>query len=121
MRIQKVGDLYVSRHIERIPKSSAVVNFPVTFKYDGIVLYMSGRLFVVEHESILDSTICELILAPVIRPGSRLLSGVQCSLTTGTGTEPTSTRIVVEYLGRNINLRNAMAGLGFRQYVTKFA
>ena len=112
LRIRKEGSLYLSRHIERIPSFDAPASFPVTFKYDGVVLQMSGRLFLLECESLLDSTICEAILAPVVRPGTRLLSGVQCSITTGTGNEPTCTRVVLEYLGPRIDARRVMQGCG---------
>lgn len=113
LRIRKEGGLYLSRHIERIPKYDAPISLPVTFKYDGVVLYMSGRLFLLECESQLDSTVCEAILAPVVRPGTRLMSGIQCSITTGTGNEPTATRVVLEFLGRRVNLRSAMKSCGF--------
>ena len=112
LRLQREGDLYVSRHIERIPRSDAPVSIPVTFKYDGVVLYISGRLFLLESESMLDSTVCEAILAPVVRPGTRLLSGVQCSITTGTGNEPTCTRVVLEFLGQSIDARSVMRDCG---------
>ena len=56
--------------------------------------------------------ICQVILAPVTRPGARLFSGVQSSITTGTGNDPTCTRVVLEYLGKNANLRASMKKCG---------
>lgn len=110
VRIRKEGSLYLSRHIERIPRPDTRTGLPLAFKYDGVALYLSGRLFLLECETQLDTTISEVILAPVVRPGARLLSGVQCSITTGTGNEPTCTRVVLEYLGQNIDLRSTMKG-----------
>ncbi|MEM7223170.1 MAG: hypothetical protein AAF495_09345 [Pseudomonadota bacterium] len=110
--LKRQGDFYVTKHIERIPRSQAPGGFPATFKYDGIVLYLSGRLFVLEYDTLLESTICEMIMAPVSRPGARLLSGVHSSITTGTGNEPTCTRVVLEYLGQQVDLRGAMRNCG---------
>ena len=110
VRIRKEGGLYLSRHIERIPRRDTRAGLPLAFKYDGVALYLSGRLFLVESETRLDTTMCQAILAPVVRPGTRLLTGVQCAITTGTGNEPTCTRVVMEYLGPTIDLRRAMKG-----------
>lgn len=112
LRIWKDGSVYLSRHVERISRFDAPVSLPATFKYDGVVLYLSGRLFLLECETLLDSTISQAILTPVTRPGTRLLSGVQCAITTGTGNEPTCTRVVLEYLGKNVELRGAMKKCG---------
>lgn len=112
LRIKRDGRLFLSRHLERISRFDAPVSLPVTFKYDGVVLYLSGRLFVLEYDTLLDSTICEMILAPVARPGIRMLSGVQCSITTGSGNDPTCTRVVLQYLGKSVNLRGALTQCG---------
>lgn len=81
---------------------------PVRFKYLGLPLLIHDRIYLVEYESRLGDMISETILYPAYRGRVDLLTGIQCTLAGTRGREPAAGRVVLEHLGRRVDLRRAL-------------
>lgn len=108
VKIYKLGGVYYFKHIERITGKNPLLGGRMTIKYRGVVFFLADRLFLVESETALNSTISETILTPSYRPNNRYLSGLMICASTGSAHQPGAARTVFEYLGANINVREAM-------------
>ena len=110
--VRRVGRHVYTKHVERIPRNNAPTNATLTFKYRGLMLSQADRLFVIERDSSSRGLLHHTVYAPLLRPGKRLLSGVGCSLASTTGNDPSASRSVLEYLGREVDMRAALRPCG---------
>ena len=82
------------------------------FKYKGVVTYLGDRIFITEVEMLTKTAICHTILFPSYRNIVDTLSGI----TTGVGSinshMPKATRVEYQYLGKQVDLREALRGCG---------
>lgn len=108
MKIYKSNDIYYMKHIERSSGTNPALGARLTIKYHGLVFLLADRLFIVESEPELNSTISETILTPSYRPNNPYLSGLMICASTCGAHQPGSARTVIEHLGKNINVREAM-------------
>ncbi len=108
VKIYRINDVCYMKHIERSSGKDPLLGARLTIKYHGLVFLLADRLFIVESEPELDSTISETILTPSYRPNNPYLSGLMVCAASGGAHQPGSARTVFEYLGKNINLRAAM-------------
>lgn len=110
--VRRVGAHYYTKHIERIPRNNAPTGTPLTFKYIGVLLHQSDRLFLLERDTSARGILHQTVYAQIPRPGKRLLSGVGCSLASTTGNDPCASRSVLEYLGETIDVRATLRRCG---------
>ncbi len=76
VKIYRIKDVYYMKHIERSSGKDPLLGARLTIKYHGLVFLLADRLFLVESEPELDSTISETILTPSYRPNNPYLSGL---------------------------------------------
>ena len=110
--VRKIGPHYCTKHIERISKSNAPTGIPLIFKYNGILNYFAGRLFLNEREAYVHGALSQSVYAPIFRPGNRILTGVACSIASTTANNPTAARTVLEFLGKEIDMKIALKECG---------
>ncbi len=108
VKIYKYNDIYYMKHIERCSGNNPLLGARLTIKYHGLVFLLADRLFIVESEPALNSTISETILTPSYRPNNRYLSGMMICASSCSAHQPGAARTVFEYLGRNVDVRKAM-------------
>lgn len=108
MKIYKSNDIYFMKHIERSSGTNPMLGARLTIKYHGLVFLQADRLFIVESEPELNSTISETILTPNYRPNNPYLMGLMICASSCGAHQPGSARTVFEYLGKNIDVRQAM-------------
>ncbi len=101
-----------SKSIERLPDDSRRRKRGYITKYDGLVAYISDRIFVVEREALLGNAVASTILYPTYRSHVTVLSGLTFGVPTRKPRHPACTRVIYEYLGRDVDRRAALAACG---------
>lgn len=89
-------------------------NAPDSFvcKYRGPVVLNNDRIYIYHNHSITHDVRSLVVLYPSQRPMIKLLSGVFVSVSGGPGRQPFASRIVYEFLGKDIDLRAAVSLAG---------
>ncbi len=112
IHLYRDGDRFYTRTIEHLWQKGDTKKHHRRFKYRGIALYLADRIFITEYETLTRQAVCQTILFPSYRNSIDTLSGI----TTGVGSlnshMPKATRIEYEYLGKQVNLRDALNACG---------
>ena len=112
VQIYRRQDCFYTKNIEHLWNKEKGDPKHHRFKYRGIAFYLADRIFITEHETLTKNVICHTILFPSYRNAIDTLSGI----TTGVGSlnthMPKSTRVEYKYLGKQIDLREALNGCG---------
>lgn len=77
-------------------------------KYDGVAMLLSGRIYIVEYESLLRNSITQVTLYPAFHTRVDYLTGIQTGGPVRRGRKPAASRVMLEHLGRNIDVRKAL-------------
>ena len=109
-RITRRDGYYLWKNIERDagPQGGA----HEVYKYEGLVFFLGDRINVVENEATLSSSITQMILYPSYSAGIDYLLGIQTGGPLRLGRKPAASRVVLDYLGQNVDPRRAMAQCG---------
>lgn len=78
-------------------------------KYTGVVMLLADRIFVVEYESLLCNSITQMTLYPSHQMRVDHLTGIQTGAPVRRGRKPGASLVMLEYLGRDVDLRKALA------------
>lgn len=81
-------------------------------KYAGSVFFLGERIYIVEYETLMASSITQLMLYPSYHTRIDYLVGVQTGGPTKRGRKPAASFVLLEYLGQGIDLRRAMRRIG---------
>ena len=81
-------------------------------KYDGACFYLADRIYVIEHETLELGSITQVTLYPSHRHRLDRLVGIQMGAPTRRGRKPGASRVLLEFLGRDINIRAALRKTG---------
>ena len=109
----QAGDNTYGKSIERLldkrnPERGGYVN-----KYTGLVLHSDDRIYLLENNPYANRQSHQVIALTVLYPSHRthlhILSGLSLAVSGGPGRQAFATRIVYEYLGETINMRQAIA------------
>lgn len=109
--ISKSGNRYYWKNVE-FTVGEVIGARRAAGKYVGAVFYLGERIYVVEYEALLASSITALTLYPSYLTRIDYLVGVQTGGPTKRGRRPAASFVLLEYLGRDIDLRRAYARLG---------
>lgn len=82
------------------------------FKYTGIMLMIGNRIHMLDQEALLGQELTHMILFPPYRNRISTLRGMKMGVTATDAHEPIASRVVLEKIGRTINLRQAMLRCG---------
>lgn len=82
------------------------------FKYFGIMLRIGDRLHMIDHEAIVGSETTQTILYPTYRNRVLTLAGMVMGISSTEAHQPTASRVVLEYVGRTIDKRQALSSCG---------
>lgn len=81
-------------------------------KYEGVLFNLADRLYVLEYETLKVNSVTQMTLYPSHRNRIGLLLGIQTGGPTRRGRKPGASKVALEYLGREINLRQALKRIG---------
>ena len=81
-------------------------------KYKGAVFYLADRIYIVEYETIELGSITQATLYPSHRSRLDTLVGIQTGGPTRRGRKPGASKVALEYLGRDTDVRQAMKRIG---------
>ena len=101
---------YLWKNIEREQITSGGARD--VFKYEGIAFYLGERINVVENECLLSSSITQMMLYPSYAAGIDYLLGIQTGGPLKRGRKPAASRVLLDYLGQNIDSRRALGQCG---------
>ncbi len=82
------------------------------FKYVGVLFFLRDRIFMIDREVLLGNEISETILYPSTKSKVGELPGLMIGVSGKTSREPICSRVLLEYLGQQIDVREAMASCG---------
>ena len=109
--ISDSGGRYFWKNIE-IARDEVIGSGHNTSKYTGAAFYLGERIYILEYESLMRTSITALTLYPSYKNRLDYLIGVQTGGPTRRGRRPAASLVLLEYLGRHVDLRRAMRKLG---------
>ena len=109
--IGRHDDEYTWKTIEAIRPPRPAARTTV-MKYAGSALLLGDRIYVIEHEALLGSSITQLILYPSYENPITVMSGIQTGAPTVRGRKPTAGKVLLQYLGRTPDLRATLRTCG---------
>jgi hypothetical protein len=83
-----------------------------TSKYSAALLLLGDRIFALEYETILKSSVTQIILYPSYQSSVTYLIGVQTGMPLLRGRKPAAAIVLFEFLGRSIDQRKALRACG---------
>ncbi len=102
---------YFWKNIELMPRDMLGTGMSVG-KYTGAAFFLGERIYIVEYESLMASSITQLVLYPSYAPRVDYLVGVQTGGPIKRGRKPAASFVLLEYLGREVDLRLACRKAG---------
>lgn len=105
-------DRIFCKTIEKMDKVDEEKGPCFTFKYFGVVSLISDRIYIIEMESLLKKNLSMAILYPTYQPKFQFLNGINAGVSSTHGRDPACRYITYEFLGTNINIREALRGSG---------
>ncbi|MEM7224335.1 MAG: helix-turn-helix transcriptional regulator [Pseudomonadota bacterium] len=110
IRFYQDGDLLLSKQLERYPDSE--FNLPRVMKHEGVVYCMSDRLVLTEREEQGGSSLWHSIFYASDYNRITFLSGLSMGITPDSAHDVICYRSILEFLGSEIDVRNALKGCG---------
>lgn len=102
---------YYWKNIE-IMRDAATGRMTGLNKYEGIVFFLADRIYIMEYETLEVNSITQVTLYPSYQHRLDYLLGIQTGGPTRRGRKPGASRVALEYLGRNIDVRHALRQTG---------
>lgn len=104
-------DRFYWKNIEVI-KNTKLNQSRSTSKYEGVTFLLGERIHILEYEPQVATNVTQLMLYPNYQARMDYLIGLQTGGPMKRGRKPAAATVLLEYLGRNINLRRALARCG---------
>lgn len=97
------------KRIERLRRKDLAHPFDV-YKYEGVATVVGDRMYMFDQEAITGQELTLTILYLNYRNRTSRLSGLRMGVAGSDSHEPSASRVVMEYIGRSVNKRDAMSG-----------
>ena len=102
--------------IERLGDPANRTDPGFVFKYVGVAQLLRDRIFLVDSEILLGSEISQTILYPTFKSRLSVLHGLLLGVAGRASREPVCARVLMEYLGQEVDLKTAMRQLGLYDF-----
>lgn len=77
-------------------------------RYEGVALCLAERIFLIGYESLTRNEVAQTILYPTYKSRVSYLSGLKLGVSARDQREPVCTRVLLESLGQDISIKNAL-------------
>jgi hypothetical protein len=101
-------DYTLYKRLERLRRPDSA-GPPDVYKYAGLVTIAGDRMHMLDQETITGSELTQTVLYLNYRNRISVLTGLTVGVSGGDAHEPSASRVVMEYIGRSVNLRQAIA------------
>ena len=105
----EIDGIVGTKTIERITNHDGTIDVS---KYDGIAYYSGHRLYISEREKFLGQTIWHTTLYATTTKREQFFSGLGLGNTTDSVQDISCYRSIFQFLGRSVNIRDALGGCG---------
>ncbi|MFD0980038.1 helix-turn-helix domain-containing protein [Tropicimonas aquimaris] len=102
------NDYTLYKRLERL-KYDGKVGPPDVFKYAGLATVVGDRMHMLDQETLTGSELTQTVLFMNYRNRVSMLTGLNMGVSGRDTHEPSSSRVVMEYIGRSVNLRQAIS------------
>jgi transcriptional regulator with XRE-family HTH domain len=109
--IYKEDDRYYWKNIEILRNPDTGRSLGLN-KYEGAVFCLADRIYIMEYEAVEMNSITQATLYPSHRSRLDTLLGIQTGGPTRRGRKPGASKVALEYLGRDIDVRAALNRTG---------
>ncbi|SDD86017.1 helix-turn-helix domain-containing protein [Ruegeria marina] len=109
--VYKEGEKYYWKNIEVLRDPETDRSWGLN-KYEGVLFFLADRIYIMEYESVAMNSITQATLYPSHRSRLDILMGIQTGGPTRRGRKPGASKVALEYLGRDINVRAALKRTG---------
>ena len=109
--IYEDGGHYYWKNIEALHAPRSLKSLGLN-KYEGALFYLADRIYIMEYETLERNSITQVTLYPSHRHRLDTLVGIQTGGPTRRGRKPGASKVALEYLGRDINVRQALRRTG---------
>ena len=96
--------------VERLPPVG--VGYSKKRSYSGVLLFLGDRIFALEYDNLMLSSVTQAILYPSYHTRLAHLIGIQTGVPLVRGRKPAASVVLLEFLGTSVNLRRALASCG---------
>lgn len=110
--VSQIDEMTYYKTIERLTPAGNRHAPGDLFKYSGVVLPVGDRIHMIDHESVVGNEMSQTILYPPYRNRVSTLIGLMMGITATEAHQPVAARVVMEYLGRRVDHRQAIRGCG---------
>lgn len=104
LHVYEQNGFILSRNIERYPRAPRMT----VKKFNGLFVHTGDKIVMFEREATIGRSMWLTILNPYDRDQPSLLPGLTLGVTRSSGRDIACYRVVLEYLGREPNLREAL-------------
>lgn len=104
-------DYTLYKRIERLNREGRVGPQDL-YKYAGIISMTGDRIHMIDRETLTESELTQKIMYPNYRNRVSTLTGLIIGVSGADAHEPSSSRVIMEYIGRTGNLRQAISECG---------
>lgn len=112
VRFWKVEERVVSKRIERFFEEDGDRAQVFLVKYDGYLMFLRDRIYIVENDTLNREEISETILYPGYRKHVTWLSGLNLGVSTSDDRRIGCGRVLFQYLGREVDTKKALSSSG---------
>ena len=112
VRFWKLEDRVISKRVERFHEGGGDDQPVFLVKYDGYLMFLRDRIYIVENDTLNREEISETILYPGYRNHVTWLSGLNLGVSTSDDRRIGCGRVLYQYLGRDVDLKLALRSSG---------
>ena len=112
VRIYARDGMHFYKRLERSGGPAAGSGPRFVYKYEGIALMLSGRIFMVDAEALANFELSYAVVLPSYGSRIGVLQGLMAGVSATAARQPTSGPIFLEHLGRTVDVRAALRRCG---------